>query len=216
MLAGVVALIGAASAPAADGNGMQIRFNAADQAAARAIVLQKIDFQGAGWEGGARQPDLSPPPTCPNYNPKQSDLVLTGAAETAFSQSALTFDSEVEVMKTARMVRLDWQRSMLSPGLLPCLLHTLTRSAPKGTTIASLAKLPFPHVGTSSSAFRLVTVARSAKNPTVRERVVIDFVVIARGRVEIVLTTVAPYATRKAVKNAEVHLARVLASRAKA
>ena len=77
-----------AVALADNGNRQKIRFNAADQAAARAAVLRRSDLgSGADWKGGARKPDLTQTDPCPNYNPKQSDLVLTGIAETQFTQT---------------------------------------------------------------------------------------------------------------------------------
>jgi hypothetical protein len=126
------ALATAGLAFAGDGNKQQIRFNAADQSAARAVVLRKSDLGSASdWKGGARKPDLSAAPSCPNYNPKQSDLVLTGIAETQFSQGTIVFDSEVQVLATPRMVRLDWQRSGSSPTFArrvePCVCSSTSR-----------------------------------------------------------------------------------------
>src|SRR6266576_3424866 len=72
-------------AAAAGGERAKIRYNAADQAAARAAVARRADLGAGVWKGGARKPDLSPAPTCAGYHPKQSDLVLTGAAETVWA-----------------------------------------------------------------------------------------------------------------------------------
>ena len=50
----------AAVALADNGNRQKIRFNAADQAAARAAVLRRSDLgSGADWKGGAKKPDLT-------------------------------------------------------------------------------------------------------------------------------------------------------------
>ena len=76
-----VALATAVAVPAGDGK-EQIKLNAADQAAARAVVIRRADLGSSGWAGGPLKPDLSTGPTCPNYDPKVSDLVLTGAART--------------------------------------------------------------------------------------------------------------------------------------
>jgi hypothetical protein len=211
---GVIALASAAGAPAGGGNKEQIRFNAADQAAARAVVLRMSDLGSAqGWKGGARKPDLSSGPACPNYNPKQSDLVLTGAAHTEFAQAALDFDSEADVLQTARMVRLDWQRSVLSPGVLPCLRSYAAKSAPAHTRIVSIERLAFPHVATYSAAFRLVSDVGSSGSTV---RVLADIALVGRGRTEVVLTTTAPYAARVPVRAAEIRLARILAARIRA
>jgi len=212
-IASVVAVVLAtgAGALAGGGNKQQIRFNAADQAAARAAVMRKSDLGSApGWSGGARKPDLSADESCPNFNPKQSDLVLTGAAETEFSQAALDFDSEAQVLATARMVKLDWQRVVLTPGLLPCLR---SQTAPAGAKLVSLRKIPFPRLATYTAAFRLVTDVR-ASGSTVR--LFVDIVLVGRNRTEITLRTTAPYTARAAVKAAEVRLARILVGRIRA
>src|SRR5438105_15040184 len=108
----MVALTIAAAVSA--GGGEQIRFNAADQAAARAVVIRRADLGTSGWVGGRVKPDLSAGPSCPNYHPKVSDLVLTGSARTNFRRSGFEFDSQAGVLKTRRMVALDWRRSVLA------------------------------------------------------------------------------------------------------
>ena len=57
-----------------------IRFNAADQAAAKAVTLKAADL-GPGWKGGPKKPDLSQDDKCVT---KVSDLVITGAASSKF------------------------------------------------------------------------------------------------------------------------------------
>ena len=57
-----------------------IRFNAADQAAAKAVTLKAADL-GPGWKGGPKKPDLSQDDKCMT---KVSDLVITGAASSKF------------------------------------------------------------------------------------------------------------------------------------
>lgn len=203
-----VMLATAAGALAGEGNKEKIRFNAADQASARAAVLRKSDLGSAqGWTGGARKPDLSGNESCPNFDPKQSDLVLTGAAETEFSQGALSLDSEAQVLATARMVRLDWRRVVLAPGLLPCLR---SQAAPAGMKVASIRRIPFPHVATYTAAIRFVTDVTASGSAV---RVFVDIVLVGRGRTEITLRTTAPYAARAPVKAAEVRLARILVGR---
>jgi len=199
---------------AGDGNRQKIRFNAADQAAARAAVLRKSDLgSGTGWRGGARKPDLSATESCPNYSPKQSDLVLTGAAETQFSLGTLVFDSEAQVLETARMVRLDWRRSVLAPGVLSCLRSTMSKSTPPGTRVLSIQKLAFPRVAQYTAAFRLVIDVRSSRATV---RLLVDVALVGRGRTEIILTTSAPLAARVSVKAAEIRLARILVARIRA
>src|SRR5205085_12375405 len=126
----------------------QIKFNPADQVAARAVVIRRADLGTSGWVGGRVKPDLSAGPSCPNYHPKVSDLVLTGSARTNFRRSGFEFDSQAGVLKTRRMVALDWRRSVLAPGVVPCLRRTIGSGLGSSAKVVSFAKLPFPHLAT--------------------------------------------------------------------
>src|SRR5205823_8559500 len=130
------------------GGGEQIRFNAADQAAARAVVIRRADLGSSGWQGGRVKPDLSGGPTVPNYHPKVSDLVITGAAKADFRRSGFEFASQVQVLQTRRMGALDWRRSVLAPGVVSCLRRTLANGLGSTAKVNSFAKLPFPHLST--------------------------------------------------------------------
>jgi hypothetical protein len=194
-----------------NGNRQKIRFNAADQAAARAAVLRRSDLgSGADWKGGAKKPDLTKTDSCPNYDPKQSDLVLTGIAETQFTQGTLAFDSEVQVLETPRMVQLDWRRSVLAPGVLPCLRTTTTKGLPAGATVVSIRRLAFPRVAPYTAAFRLIIDVHA---PSATLRLFVDLVLFGKGRTESSLTTSGPYSARVPVKAAEIRLAKILAAR---
>jgi hypothetical protein len=60
----------------------QIKRTAAGNAEARAAVLTRADFGAAtGWAGHRKSPDLNSAMPCGSFHPKQSDLVLIGAAE---------------------------------------------------------------------------------------------------------------------------------------
>jgi len=59
----------------------KIRLSAADTAVARAVVIRRSDLRPRqGWKGGLVKPDFSRP-VCPFFHPNNSDLVVTGAAE---------------------------------------------------------------------------------------------------------------------------------------
>ena len=92
---------------------MRTQITAAGQAAANAAVMMRDDLNApAGWTGGPQKPDLSPPAPCPGFHPKQSDIVRTGVAQSIFRDSSgISFDSEAQVVRSARMLRLDWKRS---------------------------------------------------------------------------------------------------------
>jgi hypothetical protein len=208
LFACVVVAVALVLSAAAWADNYKFRFNAADQAAARAAVLQRADLGTAvSWKGGATKPDLSAQPNCPNYHPVPSDLVVSGAAESDFSTTGLELDSEAELLQTASMVRLDWQRS-LTPALLPCLRSQFARTV--GAKLVSLKRIAFPHVATHTAAFRILVDVAAAGSTA---HVMVDVVLIGRGRTEISLRTTAPFANTQVVTAAEVRLARILVSR---
>jgi hypothetical protein len=184
------------------------RLNAADQAAAPAAVLQRADLGNkARWRGGLTKPDLSAPVACMG-NPKLSDLVLTGAAESKYSGSGIWFDSEVELFQTPRMVTVDWQRYMRTSNLLSCWRSEIAKA--QMGKVGAIRWIAFPRVATYVRALRLI-IDVPVSGGSVRFN--FDSVLIGSGRSEITLTTLAPYAARAAVFAAEQRLARTLVNR---
>jgi hypothetical protein len=212
LLAAALAALALADAAAADKE--KIHLTAEGQAAARAAVLKRADLGAAtGWKGGARKPDLSSTPPCESFRPKQSDLVLNGAAETRWTHPGVQIDTEAQVLQTAQMVRLDWQRTVLSPKVLPCLREAIAKSLDAKTHLVSLRHLAFPRVATYTRAYRALM---DVDAPTGSVRVLSDVVVVGRGRTELTLTTTAPFAAEALVRQSELRLARLLASRIRA
>jgi hypothetical protein len=207
-----VALSWAAASVAGDGK-EQIKFNAADQAAARAVVIRRADLGSSGWAGGPTKPDLSSGPSCPNYHPKVSDLVLTGAARTTFQRSGFEFDSQSGVLKTSRMVALDWRRSVLAPGTVACLRRTIGSGLGSNAKVVSFRELPFPQIAKYAALFRGV-IAVGAQGKTVH--VLTDLVLVGRSRTELTLTIVGPASAKSALSAAERRLASALITRARA
>ncbi len=78
LFAGVLLALVCAAAALADNP--TVRINAADQAKADASLLRLKDF-GVGWAGGPKTPSKLTAPSCPGFNPKESDLVVSGHAE---------------------------------------------------------------------------------------------------------------------------------------
>ena len=74
-----------AVAPFAAADKETVHFTAAGQADAHAATIQRTDLGTvADWTGGTTKPSITSSfPGC-NYKPKQSDLVLTGAAESEY------------------------------------------------------------------------------------------------------------------------------------
>ena len=210
-MAAATVLVVVGGATAADPGKQKIELNAADQAAARAVVLRRSDL-GAGWTGGRVKPDLTSQVSCASYHPKVSDLVVTGAAESQFRGTGLVLANEVEVFRTAAMVDRDWRRSIV-PAAVPCLRRTLTKGLGTQAKVLSFGRIPFPQVGTHSAAFRGIVVV-SALGQTVR--VLLDIVLVGRGRTEISLDATAPASGARAVSAAERRLVRKLAARARA
>jgi hypothetical protein len=206
----VLALVCAATA-AADKE--RVHLTAADQAKAKAMVLRLSDLGGAqqGWSGGPKKDVTDAPLKCPGFNPKQSDIVLTGRAESQFTNTGIQFDNEVELLQTVNMVKLDWKRSVDAPALVPCLRQEIVKTLPKQESFISFKRIGFPKFGDESAAFRgLVEI----KTGGAKVKVLIDFALVGVGRSEITLITTAPYAEVADVSAAEHRLAQVLAARA--
>jgi hypothetical protein len=191
----------------------QVRLNPADQAAARAAVLRLRDLGSSGWSGGAQRPNLAAAMSCAGYTPKQSDLVLTGAAETRFSRAGLAVQSVAQVLKTRAMVGRDWQRTVVEPRSFACLRTMLARSLRPGQRLVSFTKLAFPQLARFTAAYRaLVDVAGGGAHV----RVVADIVLVAKSRTEVTLSVEGPAAAKATLHSAELRLARLLLARASA
>ena len=190
----------------------QIHLTAAGQKAARAAVITRGDIGSApGWTTKVRKPDLSGDTGCPNFKPKQSDLVLNGAAEVEWTRPGLDFDSEAQVLQTPAMVRLDWQRTVLAPQVLPCLRANFQKQASGSEKFVSVKRLAFPAITSYTRAYR-VLLDYTENSRTVR--LFVDIVLIGKGHTELTLTTTAAVAGEPVVKAAEIRLARLLAGRA--
>ena len=208
-LGAVTAALLLASAAVADKE--QIHLTGAGQAVARAAVMHRADLGAAsGWTGGSKKPNLSSGTGCANFKPKQSDLVLIGAAETVFKHPGVEFDSEAQVLKTPAMVRLDWQRTVLAPQVTPCLRANLEKQLTRAERLVSVRRIAFPAVAPYTRAYRATVDVKSASGTA---RVFVDLVVLGRGNVELTLTTTAPLVAAPAVRGAELRLARALVAR---
>jgi hypothetical protein len=204
----------AASALAFAGDGKeQIKLTAADQAAAQAVVLRRSDLGSTGWQGGATKPNLSSGISCPNFHPKVSDLVITGAAETSFRRSTLVFGNLIVILRTRRMVALDWRRSFLAPGAIACLRQTMSDALGSSGKLVSFRKLAFPGVTSRTAVFRAVISVKAGGKAV---RVLTDLVFVAKSRTEITLNVAAPASAAKAVSAAERRIVRTLVTRARA
>ena len=209
-----VALGASSGAMASSFDKARISFTAADLAAARAAVLHLADLGTAGgWTGGPKKPDLSSTLNCAGYAPKQSDLVVTGAAEAVYHHAGLELQSDAQVMKTRAMVAHDWQRTVASPKAFACIRSMLAKSLPAGERLASFSRQPFPKLASYTAAYRaLVDVSLSGQHALV----VADIVLVGRSRTELTLSVEAPAAARASLPTAEQRLARILLARVRA
>jgi hypothetical protein len=189
-----------------------VRLTAEGQAAARAAVLQRVDFGGAsGWTGGATKPGQSSDKLCAGFQPKETDLVLNGQAEAKWKHaSGLQFDSYADVLQTPAMVRLDWQRSVLSPKFLPCVRTALVRDLPATAHIVSITQVSFPPLTAETRRYRIVIDIKEGQTTI---RMMSDLLMIGAGRTEIMLTAIAPFAAAPAVNLAELRIAHLLLAR---
>ena len=184
-----------------------VRFNAADQTAAKAVVLKAADL-GPGWKGGLKKPDMKDDTVCPGYNPKQSDLVVTGAAESEFTAPGIMVSSLVHVMQTPRMLQVDWQRNVADPRVVGCFKKVLPADE-----VVSVKRMPFAKLTPFATRFRLLLDYKGADGTT---RVLMDMVAVGRGRTEMMLIVALPYSQRAGIDAAEVRLARIMLGRARA
>jgi hypothetical protein len=186
-IAGVLlALVGAATAAADDPT---VRISHADQMKAEAALLQLTDF-GVGWTGGRRTPSKLTAPQCPGFDPKESDLTVTGHAEArfAYARGSVVFDQDNQVLESEKAVATDFAR-VIRPKLKDCLAYELKQSG-KGQVVSVVVReLPFPKMGTSSAAYRGTMVVRVGNR---KVTFVSDFIFIGQGRLEYSLNIVAP------------------------
>ncbi|HET7129746.1 MAG TPA: hypothetical protein VFJ93_11800 [Gaiellaceae bacterium] len=205
-----LAAVAAGAALAAGGEMEQIRFTKADQAAAKRAVALRSDLGSGAWTGGFTKPDLSAAPTCANFHPKQSDLVLTGAAQTDWRNQGLQIETEAQILKTHAMVLADWQRTVLAPTAIPCLRSHLLKELGAGVTFVSFRRVIFPPVATRAQAYVLLV---DVKTTTGKVRVAIEVVLVGRNRTELTLVSTAPNVAQKVVADADAQLARAMVAR---
>jgi hypothetical protein len=207
----LLAAVCAGAALAAAGEKEQIHLTKADQAAARRAVARRTDLGTGSWTGGFVKPDLSGAATCSDFHPKQSDLVLTGVAETAYGNQGFRIETEAQILKTHAMVLADWRRTVLAPAAIPCLRSHLVKELGAGVSFVSFRRVIFAPVATMVQAYTLLV---DVKTATGSVRVALEVVVIGRNRTELTLISTAPNVAQKVVAQADAQLARAMVARA--
>jgi hypothetical protein len=204
----LLALVTAGVVWAASPGKEKVALTAAGNRQAKAEVLRRADL-GKGWSGGAKKPDLSSTMPCSWYHPKQSDLVVVGAAETTWQKSELEIDSEAEVLRTAKMVRLDWHRTVVARQVMLCLRQGFAKEIGSSGKLVSFARVAFPHLARHTRAFRAVAKVKTGGGTVLVE---FDFVAVGVRANELTLTLSGP-AAKKPLHAELVRLTRRLASR---
>jgi hypothetical protein len=185
----------------------QVHSTQAGTQAAAATVIKRSDLPNATWSGG---PQKAHPtggvPGC-KYQPKESDLVVNGAAATNWLSSGLGIYSESEVMATSGMVAKDFQRSF-APGALPCIRNAYVKALPAHAHFVSFEELAFPKLAQYQRVLRFEFEFKT-KSRTVPYD--FDVLLIGKGRTEISLAITAPAAGPVAAL--DLRLANILLSR---
>jgi hypothetical protein len=209
LLATAVVALAFALAAVASATGPEVRISKADQAHAVAALLQRSDF-GAGWEGGETRPSTLGVPSCPGFDPSQSDLVVTGHADARFSFAPgdVVLEQDVEVLSSAAQVREDFGRTIV-PKLAPCLAYQI-RQSPKVVS-ARVQRIPFPSTGWASAAYRATVVLNGVGE---KASVLSDFIFFAQGRVEYSFNVIAPVENRSQLVRFELAIAQMILKRA--
>jgi hypothetical protein len=206
-------LLALACAGAALADNPTVKINTADQAKADASLLQLKDF-GVGWAGGQKKKASNlTAPNCPGFNPKESDLVVTGHAEALFTypRGAVTFDQDSQVLESADAVKTDFGRT-IQPKLADCLAYEL-KSSGKGSVLSvSVRKLALPPVGNISAAYRATLMIKTTTTGTAK--IVSDFVFFGQGRFEFSINVVAPATEGSQLVPFETAMAQILVKRA--
>ncbi len=201
---GILALVSVLAAAA--GSVPAIKTNPADQAAAQAAMIRLGDLRPSGaWKGGAVKPTHTPV-VCPNFNPKQSDLVVTGEAQSQWGSSGALVTASTDVLRSSSMVRLDWQRSMKKAGFV-CALNS------GGAVNISTSEVAVPKLTPWTSAFRATYEPKFSASST---RLVVELVAVGSGRSEITVAEFRAMPTSLSDLHADVvRMARLMLSRAK-
>jgi hypothetical protein len=189
-----------------------MRMGPSGKAAARAVLLTRSDV-GSGWSGGPAKPDLSLPGTCPNYRPRVSDLVLNGAAKASYKQPGFVISSASQVLGSAKMVRLDWQRSVASRNFLACQRKLIRKSANGKGALVSLRRIVVPRVGDFSDGYRVILDVKTKRG---KVRMVVDTVAFTKGRTEMALSLTMPIASVPALFPNEAIFVKLMAGRVRA
>jgi hypothetical protein len=201
LLIPAAALAGKADSPA-------FKLDAGDQAWAQQALLRLTDF-GFGWRGGMIKSTKPTGPACPGFDPKETDLVVTGHANANFENArvGVQISLDSQVLDTTDGVRADFART-IKPPLPACLAYQLKQDP--HVTAATVQPLDFPKVGSISAAYRATITIKTGPKPV---KFLSDFLFVANGRLEYSLNVIAPLRYRPQLVPFEADMARMLVKR---
>ena len=208
VLVALAAALVAAAVAAADSTDPRTKLTTADQAHATASLLRFSDL-GPAWSGAAEKPTTLKIPVCPGDQANNSDLTLTGHAESylELKSEGLEVDTDVEIFKSAAEVETLFKR-MVTPLLSACLKYDLLKSlGSAGVSIGNVALLKLTPAGAHSSDYRVALKYKG--NP-----VVSDYIFVSQGRTQFFVNVVAPEPLSSQLLPLEDRIAATLAVRA--
>lgn len=191
----------------ADHQDPQKRITPADQARARAMLLQQSDFApGFKRDPSSNEPD--PHIDCPPAV-SEADLTLTGDVDgPMFARGVVSVQSVAQIYESVAEASASWRRGTSAAGV-DCARDLLRREfAKEQVQLVSLRKVAFPRVGHRTVAYRVVL---SAKQGKLTFRFYLDLVVVMHSRAQ--AQVIAGSAFQPFPRAEAVRLARIVADR---
>jgi hypothetical protein len=198
----LLALLLTSTALAARGE-PQRQIRAADQARAKAMLLKRTDLP-PGFKVAPADTSSESDPYCKALD--ESDLTLTGDADSEFRKPPFQVSSTANVYESVADANASWRRGTSAAGIR-CLRRVFaTELAKQGNVkLRSFKRIPFPRVAQRSVAFRIEV--RSQGIP-----LYLDLPVLQHGRAHASLAFISGFAP--VPKAEQVRLARLVAARA--
>lgn len=168
------------------------QINPVDQRKAASIVLKRPDVSVPGWKKVAVIANSAADPSCPGYNPDQSDLVLTGEAANNFESGGTRVGLESNVFKTRSDARASWARTV-KPALAPCLARLLKQAVEAvggKAAIVRSGQIAFPKLAPRTAAFRVsMNVSSTEAGKTTTAPFTVHVIALGNGRGDASLLT---------------------------
>ena len=214
-------LLTAATTATATASQLQhVRLTAAGQAAARSAMLRAADLgTGGKWVRVASVADGgSSSGICPDFHPKDSDLVTNGHAETTYKASGIQIGTTADVFASERMSLLIWQRMVQSPKLTGCLAKAFVKGAVEEARahkeplprLVSARRVAYAVPGARTAAFRFLMDVPTSQGDV---RMMGDMIFIGHKRTHLLMLSVAPSFVSSFMTKAEARLGRVVVGR---